>query len=673
MSDPPGTGDTGPRDPDAEPPESHAEPGDSAEGDLPSPVSDEPAPDRELERELERRGKPAAILGLFALGVVYGDIGTSPIYAFRESLHGHESLATTPTNVLGILSLIFWSLVVVISVKYLFYILRAENHGEGGILALGALLDPWRKRRGVIAFASIFGAALLYGDGMITPAISVLSAVEGLEVAAPGMAPWVLPIAIAILVFLFAFQRRGTSGLGMVFGPVMLVWFVTLAVLGVAGILREPDVLAGASPIHAVRFFAQNGFDGSLVLGTVFLVVTGGEALYADLGHFGSRPIRLGWFTMVLPALLLNYFGQGALLLGGTPATQPFYELAPEWGRYPLVLLATLATIIASQAIISGVFSLTRQAIQLGQSPPFRVEQTSSEDIGQVYVPAMNWVMMVATVGLVLGFRSSGGLAAAYGVAVSTTFVFTTLLAHQVARERWGWGAGTALAVTTAFLAIDLAFFGANMFKILEGGWFPLVVAGIIWFLMSTWSRGRELIASRIETTLPSMEEVVETLREREIPRVPGTAVFLAHEREDAPPILRHHLERNRSLHETVLLVTALTSNVPRVPIEDRMEVEDLGAGICRVIAHYGFMQRPNVPWLVDRLREDGETGVVPDAAAETTYYVGRERPVPTEALGMPRWRASVFTLLSRNSPRPEERFRLPRDQVVEIGMQVEV
>ncbi len=663
------------------PPPDDADPGGSegSDGDLPSPVSDEPAPDRELERRHRNRKRPAALLTLFALGVVYGDIGTSPIYAFRESLHGHRTLPPSPANVLGILSLIFWSLIVIISVKYLFYILRAQNEGEGGILALAALLDPWRTGRRAIALAGMFGAALLYGDGMITPAISVLSAVEGLEVAAPGMGPWVVPIAIVILVLLFSVQHRGTARVGAVFGPVMMVWFLSLSALGISGILREPGVLAGASPGYAIRFFADNGFRGFLVLGTVFLVVTGGEALYADLGHFGARPIRLGWFGLVLPSLLLNYFGQGALLLDGASAGQPFYELAPSWGRYPLVGLATAATVIASQAVISGVFSLTRQAIQLGQSPRFRVEQTSREDIGQVYVPAMNWVMMVATVGLVLGFRSSGGLAAAYGVAVSTTFVLTTLLAYRVSRERWGWSFATATLVTAGFLIVDVSFLGANMFKIHQGGWFPLLVAWAIWFLMSTWSRGRRLIAQRLREGVPTMKELIGDIAKRGIPRVPGTAVFLSHESEGAPPILRHHLERNGSLHETVLLVTALTSNLPRVPLKHRIESEDLGSGFYRVIGHYGFVQRQNIPWLVDRFLEGeatagGSEETVPlDAVGDITYYVGRERPIPVRELGMSRSRAALFTLLSRNSPRPDDLFLLPRDKVVEIGMQVEV
>jgi len=604
--------------------------------------------------------------------VVYGDIGTSPIYAFRESLYGHEAVGATEANILGLLSLIFWSLAVVISVKYLFYIMRAENDGEGGILALASLLDPWRKRRRLIAFLGLFGAALLYGDGMITPAISVLSAVEGLEVAVPSMAAWVVPLAIVILVLLFLFQRRGTTGVGAVFGPVMLVWFLTIAALGVRWIVREPGVLAAVNPLQAFDFFAVNGFDGFLVLGTVFLVVTGGEAMYADRGHFGAWPIRLGWFAVALPALLLNYFGQGALLISagdaGMTVRQPFYQMAPHWGLYPLVGLATLATVIASQAVISGVFSLTRQSIQLGQCPRLRVQQTSEEEIGRVYVPSVNWVMMIATICLVLGFRSSSGLAAAYGVAVSTTFAITTLLAFRVARERWGWGLGLAGVATAGFLVIDLAFFGANLFKFVQGGWFPLLVAGVVWFLMATWARGRELSERQLGKDLTSIEELLEEIRT--IPRVAGTGVFVTDETEGTPPILHYYLERTPCLHETTLLLTTMTSNVPRVPFGDRLEIEELGEGLYRVIAHYGFMQGVHVPVLVEACRRAGLPLADRD---DTTYYLRLERPVVARELGMAPWRARLFSLMSRNAPRPEEVLKIPPRRVIELGMTVEV
>jgi KUP system potassium uptake protein len=627
-----------------------------------------------LTAEHAARKRPPALLALFALGVVYGDIGTSPIYAFRESLLGHAAIGATRANILGLLSLIFWSLAVVISLKYLFYIMRAENEGEGGILALASLLAPWRRGRRLVAFLGVFGAALLYGDGMITPAISVLSAVEGLGVAVPSMTGLVLPLTILILVLLFLFQSRGTTGVGAVFGPVMLVWFAALAALGLRWIIREPGVLAAVSPTYAVAFFASNGFSGFLVLGTIFLVVTGGEAMYADRGHFGAWPIRLGWFAVALPALLLNYFGQGAMLLragdAGTTILQPFYQMAPDWALHPLVGLATAATVIASQAVISGVFSLTRQAIQLGQCPRLRVEQTSEEEVGRVYIPSVNWAMMIATIGLVLGFRSSSGLAAAYGVAVSTTFVITTLLAYRVARERWGWSLPLAGAVTAGFLVIDLAFFGANMFKFVAGGWFPLVVAGLVWFLMATWARGDELIEEQLGRDLGSIDELLARIRETPIPRVPGTGVFLTEETKGTPPILRYYLERIPCLHETTVLLTTLNSNVPRVPFADRLEIEELGEGLYRVVAHYGFMQGVHVPVLVEACRRAG----VPLADREnTTYYLRLERPVAVEELGMVNWRARLFALMARNVPRPEEVLKIPPRRVIELGMTVEV
>jgi KUP system potassium uptake protein len=644
-------------------------------------VADEPAPKPELEREHERRrrSRPTALLVLLALGVVYGDIGTSPIYAFRESLGGRHSLAPSSEHVLGILSLVVWALVLVVSVKYLFYILRAENDGEGGILALAALLDPWRPGarvgRRTLAFLGLFGAALLYGDGMITPAISVLSAVEGLEVAVPSLGRWVVPIAVGILLALFVFQRRGTGAVGKVFGPVMALWFAVLAALGVAGIARHPSVLVALDPRYAWRFLAHGGLQGYLVLGAVFLVVTGGEALYADLGHFGSRPIRLGWFTVVLPALVANYFGQGALLLaGGVHGGQPFYEMAPGWALYPLVGLATAATVIASQAVISGVFSLTRQAIHLGRSPSFRVEQTSQEDIGRIYLPAVNWTMMVATIGLVVGFGSSSALAGAYGVAVSTTFVITTVLASRVARERWGWSAWTVGLVTAGFLAVDLAFFGANLFKIAAGGWFPLAVAALVWFLMATWARGRDLLLRRRlhEGTRP-VGELLGGLDSESPPRVPGTAVFLTHETEGVPPIVLFHLHHNQVLHETVVLLTVRTSNVPRVPFGDRLEtreLEDGVSGLYRVVAHYGFMQKPNVPVLVDACRRAG----LPLAEeARTTYYIGRRTPIAAEEFGMSSWRARIFGFLVRNAPHADASFNIPPEHTIELGIRLEI
>jgi KUP system potassium uptake protein len=619
-------------------------------------------------------GRALGLLGLSALGVVYGDIGTSPLYALRECFHGIVPLAVTRANVLGVLSLIFWSLILVVTVKYLVYVLRADNNGEGGILALMALLDPWRERirddRRVVIALGVFGAALLYGDGMITPAISVLSAVEGLEVAAPILDRAVIPLTIVVLILLFAIQRRGTERVGRVFGPIMLLWFAVLAVLGIGGIVRHPAVLAAVDPLHAVRFFALNGRTGFLVLGAVFLVVTGGEALYADVGHFGTRPIRLAWFTVVLPGLLLNYFGQGALILARpAEALHPFYHLAPAWATYPLVGLATVATVIASQAIISGAFSLTRQAVQLGESPRLTIEQTSADEIGQIYIPAVNWALMLATIALVLGFRTSSRLAAAYGVAVVTTMVITTLLAYNVARERWGWSRLTAGLVTAGFLAIDLAFFAANLDKIPDGGWFPLVAAAGVFILMSTWKRGKRLLAERLKAAERPLEDLLDEIAAHPPVRVEGTAVFMTGRREGTPPMLLHHLEHNKVLHETAVLLTVTTEEVPRVPPSERLEVEELSGGFWRVLVHYGFMESPDLP---RALRGSGRLGLELDLD-ETTFYLGRETLLPTPDFGMAVWRERLFAFMARNAARATAFFRIPPERVVELGMQVEI
>jgi KUP system potassium uptake protein len=620
------------------------------------------------------RGRALAAVGLTALGVVYGDIGTSPLYALRECFGGLVPLVATPGNVLGVLSLIFWSLIVVVTVKYLLYVLRADNNGEGGILALMALLDPWRERirddRRVLIALGVFGAALLYGDGMITPAISVLSAIEGLEVAAPELRPLVIPLTLVVLVLLFAFQRRGTERVGRVFGPVMLAWFAVLAVLGISGIVRQPAVLAAVNPLYAVHFFAVNGRTGFLVLGAVFLVVTGGEALYADLGHFGTQPIRAAWFTVVLPGLLLNYFGQGALVLDRPgEVLHPFYHLAPAWATYPLVGLATIATVIASQAIISGAFSLTRQAVQLGESPRLTIEQTSAEEIGQVYIPAVNWALLVATIALVLGFRTSSRLAAAYGVAVVTTMVITTLLAYFVARERWGWSRLSAGLVTVGFLGVDLAFFGANLDKIPDGGWFPLVAAAGVFTLMTTWKRGRRLLAERLRKVERPLDEVLDEIAANPPVRVAGTAVFMTGHREAAPPMFLHHLRHNRVLHQQVVLLTVVTERVPRVAPSARVEVESLREGFFRVIVHYGFMESPNVPAAMRSCKRLGlELNL-----DEVTFYLGRETLVSRRAHGLARWRARLFAFMARNAARATAFYRLPPDRVVELGMQVEI
>jgi KUP system potassium uptake protein len=613
-------------------------------------------------------------MSLGALGVVYGDIGTSPLYAMRECFSGTHPIAPTPTNVLGVLSLIFWALVVVISIKYLVFVLRADNRGEGGILALMSLVRPRsegvRGARWLLVGIGIFGAALLYGDGVITPAISVLSAVEGLTVAAPVFERAVLPTTIAILFGLFFFQKRGTGGLGAIFGPVTFLWFVTLAVLGVSHIVRQPHVFGAINPMRAVDFFAANRWQGFLTLGTVFLVVTGGEALYADLGHFGKRPIRLAWFAIVLPALLLNYFGQGALLLH-TPeaASNLFYRMAPSWALFPLVLLATAATVIASQALISGVFSLTSQAVALGYIPRLTIEHTSAREMGQIYIPAVNWALMASCVALVAGFRTSSNMAAAYGIAVTGTMIITTLLLFVVERKLWGWTLAGALVFSGFFLTIDLAFFGANIVKVAHGGWFPLVVAVFVFTLMTTWQRGRKILYDRIQESSLSDKEFLQSIARHSPPRVSGTAVFMDRTVEGIPLTLLHNLKHNKVLHERVLILTIATEEVPYVSDESQAEVRELGQGVYRIVARYGFMENPDVPELLKSLELPGARFDLDSA----TFFLGRETLIATSRPGMAIWRERLFSWMVRNAQGAALFFRLPPNRVVEIGAQIEL
>jgi KUP system potassium uptake protein len=620
--------------------------------------------------------RPLAAAGLVALGIVFGDIGTSPLYAFRESFLGRSApLAATPSNVLGVLSLIFWALIIVISIKYLALVMRADNRGEGGIIALVSLLNPRQAQPGSLRSALIamglFGASLLYGDGTITPAISVLSAIEGLKVATPAFEPYVVPITVGILIALFVLQYRGTAAIGAVFGPIMLIWFATLALLGIVSIIQAPTVFSALNPLYGFRFFQAQTWVAFFVLGAVFLVVTGGEALYADMGHFGRAPIRLAWFAVVLPALVLNYFGQGALVLGN-PAeiTEPFYELAPPWALYPLVLLATAATVIASQAVISGVFSLTRQAVQLRLLPRLRIVQTHAEERGQIYIPLLNWLLMIATIGLVLGFRSSSNLASAYGVAISTDMVITTVLAFFVAR-RWRWGHHVVITalIAAAFLVVDLAFFGANLVKIAEGGWYPLLLGALVFTLMATWRRGRRVLAGQLQTEQQSLADFLQSLKTNPPIRIPGTAVFMTSRAVAIPPILPHHLEHNRVLHEQVLLLRVETEAIPRVPAADRLDILCLDVGFYRVVVRYGFMQTPNIPVAL-RLCES--LGLVVDLEA-TTFYLGRETLLPRRDFGLPLWQDHLFDFLSRNAARATAFYHLPPGRVVEIGIQVEI
>ncbi len=610
-----------------------------------------------------------------ALGVVYGDIGTSPLYALRESFHGTHGIPLTPSNVLGVLSLMLWSLILVVTVKYHIVIIRADNKGEGGVLALMAMVQHSRLVRGlsphrVMIVLGVFGTALMYADGALTPAISVMSAVEGLEIAAPALGRWVLPLTLVILVALFAFQHHGTGRIGAVFGPVMMLWFGTLAVLGVGSIIREPAVLAAVSPHHAVRFLAEDPYRGLIVLGAVFLVVTGGEALYADLGHFGHTSIQLAWFTTAMPGLILNYFGQGALLLRDPSAAEnPFYHLAPDWLLYPLIALATAATIIASQAVISGAFSLTRQAVQLGYSPRVRIEHTSHREIGQIYVGGVNWMLMLMTCALVVGFGSSSRIAGAYGVALSTLMVMTTVMFGVMAREVWGWSRLKVALVVGLFLVMDVPFLLANGLKILHGGWVPLAIGVVLYTLLSTWKRGREILAERLaEHTVPLQLLLGDIAADPPL-RIKGTAIFMTTQSDGVPYTLLYNLRHNQVLHERVIFLTVLTTEIPRVSPAERATIEQLTDGFYRVTARCGFMEDPDVPEILDRCREKGL-----DVRTEaSTFFIGRETLLASDRPGMAKWRDRLFAIMSRNTVRITTSFNIPTDQVIEIGAQVEL
>jgi len=623
-----------------------------------------------------RKARTAA-LAVGALGVVFGDIGTSPLYALKETFHGASGHGLHPdeANVLGVLSIVFWALIIVITVKYLRNVMRADNQGEGGILALTALGTPeprpHRGGRWVLILLGLFGTALLYGDGMITPAISVLSAVEGTTIIQASMADYVVPIAIVILVVLFAIQPRGTGKIGRIFGPVMILWFLTIAVLGLTQLFANPSVLRAVNPLLAAQFFQHNPFNGFLALGSIFLVVTGGEALYADMGHFGRKPITTSWYVVVFPALLANYFGQGALLLKEPEAvrTSPFFEMAPDWSLIPLVLLATLATVIASQALISGAFSLTMQAVQLGYSPRVRIRHTSEHEIGQIYVPAINWALMIACIGLVLGFRSSSNLAAAYGLAVTATMAITTMIFYVVAREKLGMNRALVTVLCAVFFVVDLAFLGANLFKIPSGGWFPLVIGALVFTILTTWFTGRHLVATRIGRESQTLADFVDHLDEHHVTRAPGQAVYLFSSPGLAPPALRANHILNDSLHTTVVVLSVLVDEVPRVDDSRRIERTDLGHGFTRVNAHHGFLEDPDVPAILAHpALADLELDL-----SELTYFLGREALRVSPQAGMATWREHLFAFMSRNATPAANSFKIPVDQILEIGVQVDL
>jgi KUP system potassium uptake protein len=609
-----------------------------------------------------------------AIGVVYGDIGTSPLYTLRTAFTGQYGLSLTRDNVLGVLSVIVWALVIVVTLKYITLIMRADNRGEGGILALTALvsrgIEDRDRTRWWLVGLGIFGAAMFYGDGMITPAITVLGAVEGLGVIAPAMHPFIVPISVIILVMLFAIQRTGTAKLGAVFGPVMSLWFVTLGVLGAMEIARDPAVLAALDPIYAVRFVTANPEIAFVAFGAVVLAVTGTEALYADMGHFGKSPIRRAWLFFVMPALLLNYFGQAALVMNDPAAIQnPFYLLAPDWGRVPLLLLATAAAIIASQAVISGAFSLTRAAIQMGYCPRLTILHTSERAIGQIYVPFINWMLLAAIIALVVGFRNSDNLAGAYGIAVTMAMLIDSILIFVVMRRLWNWPVWLSVLITTPLLLIDLTFLASNSLKIPEGGWFPLLIGGIVFTLLTTWKRGRALLMHRLAEDAMPLDLFIQSIEASPPTRVPGTAIFMTSTQNRVPHALLHNLKHNKVLHERVVFLTIVTGDIPYVPAEERYEIAPLGCNFFRMVAHYGFKDDPDVPEL---LEDCGRRGFVFDMM-ETSFFVSRETLIATVTPGMALWREKLFVSMSKNATKASEFFQVPTNRVVELGTQVEL
>ncbi|MCP3749589.1 potassium transporter Kup [Pseudomonas sp. SBB6] len=617
--------------------------------------------------------KPLSLL-VAAVGVVYGDIGTSPLYTLKEVFSGGYGVPVNHDGVLGILALILWSLIWVVSIKYVLFILRADNQGEGGIMALTALARrasaPYPKLKVLMVGCGLIGAALFYGDSMITPAISVLSAVEGLELAFEGIEHWVIPVALIVLVALFLIQKHGTARIGILFGPVMVTWFVVLGALGVHGILQSPEVLKAFNPVWAVRFFIVHPGMGVAILGAVVLALTGAEALYADMGHFGRKPIARAWFALVLPALVLNYFGQGALLLQ-TPeaARNPFYLLAPNWALIPLVGLSTLATVIASQAVISGAFSLTRQAIQLGYVPRMQIQHTSSDEQGQIYIGAVNWSLMVGVILLVLGFESSGALASAYGVAVTGTMLMTTLLVSTVMLLLWKWPPLLAVPILLGFLFVDGLFFAANVPKVVQGGAFPVLAGIVLFVLMTTWKRGKQILVERLDEGSLPLPLFIGSIRVQPPHRVEGTAVFLTARADAVPHALLHNMLHNQVLHSQVVLLTVVSEDTPRVPAQQRFEVEAYGEGFYRVLLHFGFMDEPDVPAALKLCHLEG----LDFSPMRTTYFLSRETVIASRLVGMARWRGLLFAFLLKNANGNLRFFNLPLNRVIELGTQVEI
>ncbi len=619
-------------------------------------------------RELPQGKTP--VLALSALGIVFGDIGTSPLYTFKTIL-GTAETASDPATVLGALSLVLWTLVIITTIKYVSFAMRVDNDGEGGILALMALLGVKKQRRPTIVAVGLFGAALIYGDGAITPAISVLSALEGLNMATPTLQPYVVPAAVVILLALFAIQSQGTAAIGRFFGPIMLLWFGMMAVMGISGIVQHPGVFAALNPVYGLHYLFSHGATGFLVLGAVFLCVTGAEALYADMGHFGSGPIKMAWFGMVFPSLILNYAGQAALVLEGAPTDgNIFFRLCPPMLLIPLIVLATIATIIASQSIITGAFSMTRQAIQLGWLPRLQIKQTSSEGYGQIYVGVVNWLLMIVTVGLTIGFGKSDNLAAAYGIAVSLTMLMTSALLFIAMREIWNWSLLAAGSVAACFLVVDSAFFLANLTKIAEGGYVPLILAISVYGVMWIWHRGAVATWMRLHEELVPVQDFLAGLVANKVPRVPGTAVFLTRAMKDTPPVMVWHVRHNRALHEHVFVLRVEIMSVPWVSSRDRIALTEVAPNFWRADARFGFMERPHIP---DLLLNSKSLGCTVDVG-DVTYYVGHETVVSREdGLGMPAWQERFFAVMERNAIHVSDFFSLPNDQVVEIGRQVAI
>jgi KUP system potassium uptake protein len=611
-----------------------------------------------------------ATLSLAALGIVFGDIGTSPLYTLKTVLD-LTGAAPTPATVLGVLSLIVWTLIMITCIKYVLVAMRVDNDGEGGILALMSLLGVKRHVRPTIVAVGLIGAALIYGDGAITPAISVLSALEGLTIVTPALEQYVLPTAVAILILLFAIQSRGTANIGRAFGPVMTLWFVIIALLGIGGIVRHPSVLVALDPRYAVDFLSNGGLHAFAVLGGVFLCVTGAEALYADMGHFGPRPIRVGWYGLVFPSLVLNYAGQAAIVLAdGVTADNIFYRLCPTMLLLPLVVLATVATIIASQSIITGAFSMTRQAIQLGWLPRLRITQTSEQGYGQIYVGTVNWLLMIATIALTVGFGKSDNLAAAYGIAVSATMLMTSALLLIAMREVLGWNLLVSICVAGAFFIIDAAFLASNSLKIASGGYVPLVLGAAVYTVMYIWHRGARAVTERLHESLVPLDAFLTKLEEHKIARVPGTAVFLTRAKRETPPVMVWHVKHNRSLHQHVIAITTTIEPIPRVKDDERATETEVAPGFWRAAARYGFMERPNIPHLLAQLKARGCTIDL----ADVTYYVGHETiTARDDGGGIPRWEEAVFAAMERNASRITDYFALPTDQVVEIGRQISI